>query len=95
MHETVPYWEQLEAGDPAIPQGPWGDQPQWGWGFFGRERHFYIFYCGRCPNPADGTPRSSRPRKTAVDSYKFVNVYVREAVASGAAELDVSRLTEW
>ncbi len=95
MHQTVPYWEPLEPDDPSIPAGPWGEQAQWGWTFFGREQHSYIFYCSRCPNPEDGSRRIGRPRETSVDSYRFVGVYIRDAATKGSADLDVSRLREW
>ena len=95
MHQTVPYWEALRAGDPLIPAGPWGEQPQWGSTLFGRVQHSYIFYCSRCPNPNDGSRRIGQPRKTVVESYRFVNECIREAVAQGGAEVDVSHLPEW
>jgi len=94
MRERLPHWEPLTPGDPSIPPGPWGDEPQWGWGQFGRTWHAYIFLCSRCPT-ADGEPRTGRAREVRVDSYRFVDVYVREAVNAGRTYLDVSDCSEW
>lgn len=92
--ETLPYWEPLPLGDPSIPDGPWGAEPGWGWGRFGRTSHAYVFLCRRCAGP-HGTARTGRPREIRVDSCRFVDVYVREAVQAGLSQLDVSDFAEW
>lgn len=95
MRQSVPYWEKLADGDPLIPPGPWGASAEWGWGQFGRESHSYHFFCSRCPDTGTGARNLGRPRETRIDSYRFIDVYVREVGSAGGHRLDVSHLPEW